>query len=375
MAHEPLRSASVTRRGDESDSSRQIGDGQQPGQLGVGNQIGRRQRLLDAQHVEIGQPTQHRHVLVARAEGAVGVDLEHEVGMVGPHGPHRLERPARLDLQPHPGRAGPHRGVDLAGAARRRRVRGDPDDGADRHRLEARPRPRAHRPASGRPARSSASATAISKAAASMRSTGEPPKSWATPAPTGSSAAPGRRGLEEAAHAQVLRGLSHRRGAAGSTAVPSARAAHSPQPSASSVTTRTKSSGRTRCTPAAVPMAWRNGRSTWTSSTPPVELHGARRSHPATVDGSLYDRAFSPGWRNGRRGGLKSRCPKGRAGSSPAPGTVFPLLLRGSSRRFFHEVEDEIVVDLVDPQVPTPPIPGRNGPVLGDYAGLEHGPQ
>ena len=27
-----------------------------------------------------------------------------------------------------------------------------------------------------------------------------------------------------------------------------------------------------------------------------------------------------PGWRNGRRGGLKSRCPSGRAGSNPAPG-------------------------------------------------------
>ena len=27
-----------------------------------------------------------------------------------------------------------------------------------------------------------------------------------------------------------------------------------------------------------------------------------------------------PGWRNGRRGGLKSRCSQGRAGSSPAPG-------------------------------------------------------
>ena len=28
-----------------------------------------------------------------------------------------------------------------------------------------------------------------------------------------------------------------------------------------------------------------------------------------------------PGWRNGRREGLKSLCPSGRAGSSPAPGT------------------------------------------------------
>lgn len=29
-----------------------------------------------------------------------------------------------------------------------------------------------------------------------------------------------------------------------------------------------------------------------------------------------------PGWRNGRRGGFKIRCPKGRVGSNPTPGTT-----------------------------------------------------
>ena len=29
-----------------------------------------------------------------------------------------------------------------------------------------------------------------------------------------------------------------------------------------------------------------------------------------------------PGWRNGRRDGLKIRCPKGRVGSTPTPGTA-----------------------------------------------------
>ena len=61
-----------------------------------------------------------------------------------------------------------------------------------------------------------------------------------------------------------------------------------------------------------------------------------RYAHALNVDASLYDRAFQPGWRNGRRGGLKSRCPKGRAGSSPAPGTgCFPKfsLIRGTPRR------------------------------------------
>lgn len=28
-----------------------------------------------------------------------------------------------------------------------------------------------------------------------------------------------------------------------------------------------------------------------------------------------------PGWRNGRRGGLKILCPRGRVGSNPTPGT------------------------------------------------------
>src|SRR6185369_4199476 len=32
-----------------------------------------------------------------------------------------------------------------------------------------------------------------------------------------------------------------------------------------------------------------------------------------------------PGWRNGRRCGLKIRCPKGRAGSTPALGTTLNL--------------------------------------------------
>lgn len=34
-----------------------------------------------------------------------------------------------------------------------------------------------------------------------------------------------------------------------------------------------------------------------------------------------------PGWRNGRRSGLKIRCSQERAGSSPALGTKFPFLV------------------------------------------------
>ena len=39
-------------------------------------------------------------------------------------------------------------------------------------------------------------------------------------------------------------------------------------------------------------------------------------------DPSLQSTFLSPGGGIGRRYGLKIRCPKGRAGSSPAPGTT-----------------------------------------------------
>ena len=186
MAQEPLRSASrdPPRRGERLVQA--DGHGKQPRQLGVGHEVGRRQRLLDAQHVEVGQAAQHRDVLGAGGEGAVGVDLEHEVGVIGPHGAHGLEHPAGLDLQPHPGRTGLHRGVDLPAQRGEVVVLGDPHHGARRQRLEAGGDPESigqERPST----RSSASATAISKTAASIRSTGELPNSCATPAAGGSS--------------------------------------------------------------------------------------------------------------------------------------------------------------------------------------------
>ncbi len=37
---------------------------------------------------------------------------------------------------------------------------------------------------------------------------------------------------------------------------------------------------------------------------------------------SWYFYLFLPEWRNGRRGGLKIRCPQGRVGSTPSSGTL-----------------------------------------------------
>ena len=52
--------------------------------------------------------------------------------------------------------------------------------------------------------------------------------------------------------------------------------------------------------------------------------------------GTIRVRTNMPGWRNGRRCGLKIRCPKGRAGSTPALGTSshrpFALLSRLTRR-------------------------------------------
>ncbi len=249
--------------------------------------------------------------------------------MIGPHGAHGLELPPRLDLQPD------------AGARRRARRRRPPSRSAPRSRsggmpttaptgIVSNPGPVPSASARERPsARSSASETAISKAAASMRSTGELPKSRGTSAPAGRCPPLAPAGRGEAGHAPLGRRLLHLvEGRVDRRAL--ASAAHSPHPSPSSCHhAGTKSSGRTWCTPAAVPMSRAE------REVDPDQLDAARasrpwRSHPLTVDRTLYALAFPPGWRNGRRGGLKSRCPKGRAGSSPAPGTLFPLF-RGCS--------------------------------------------
>ena len=48
-----------------------------------------------------------------------------------------------------------------------------------------------------------------------------------------------------------------------------------------------------------------------------------------------------PGWRNGRRGGLKIRCPQGRVGSSPTPGTrQFQFRSFGFEQQFRIQITD-----------------------------------
>jgi hypothetical protein len=46
-----------------------------------------------------------------------------------------------------------------------------------------------------------------------------------------------------------------------------------------------------------------------------------RRSVLAESRRSCYFCLSLPEWRNGRRGGLKIRCPQGRVGSTPSSGT------------------------------------------------------
>ena len=74
---------------------------------------------------------------MTRAEGPVGVDLHHEIGVVGTHGAHRRQLPAGLDLQPHPGRAVAHHVVDLAAQRAQVVVVRNAHHGTDRHGLEA----------------------------------------------------------------------------------------------------------------------------------------------------------------------------------------------------------------------------------------------
>ena len=101
---------------------------------------------------------------------------------------------------------------------------------------------------------------------ASSRRAGPPPprSAGARPAAALASRQPG--------HARARAAPSRPRPAAGRPPCPRPRAAHSPQPSASSATTRTKSSGRIRCTPAAVPMSLPEG------DVDPDQLHADRAS-------------------------------------------------------------------------------------------------
>ncbi len=78
-------------------------------------------------------------------------------------------------------------------------------------------------------------------------------------------------------------------------------------------------------------------------SLPTVGAYGAAKRAPGAslpVVGSTSGFAgrtigcgfHRPGWRNGRRDGLKIHCPKGRAGSNPAPGTaMFEHLCRSAT--------------------------------------------
>ena len=61
--------------------------------------------------------------------------------------------------------------------------------------------------------------------------------------------------------------------------------------------------------------------------TSPITFRFAGPGGDRCAPGQLRS-CYRPGWRNGRRGGLKSRCSKGRAGSSPAPGTPTPTQSR-----------------------------------------------
>ena len=112
-----------------------------------------------------------------------------------------------------------------------------------------------------------------------MRSTGELPKSWAISASMGSCPPRACVALRNRCTPRTATAASTS-STLGSTEVPSPRAAHSPHPSDSGVTTRTKSRVRVRCTPAAVPMSTRNGTLTRTSSMPVSFTGGSSRSMP-----------------------------------------------------------------------------------------------
>ena len=138
MAHALLRSASTTRRGVVSDSSRQTGTGSLRGEPRERDQVGRWQGLFDAQHAGVGQRRQHGDVLVGVAERAVRIDLDHELGVGGPHASNGFEFPPGLDLHAQAGGAGRDGAPDLFEQDVQVTSGRDPDHRADGERLEPR---------------------------------------------------------------------------------------------------------------------------------------------------------------------------------------------------------------------------------------------
>ncbi len=252
--------------------------------------------------------------------------------MLSPDCPNRLDVPAGLDLDAGPDRAGANRGVDLLPQPAEVPVGRDPDHGADGQGLEPRPSPevlgqRAVLRAQlgvgdGHFERGGEQAIGRS-AAEQLRHLGGGRE---VPVPC-------RGRAEEPAHPAVTSGLFNlveRRIDRGALRQRSTL----PPPLAASGHDPDEQEG--------APAVDAGGGSDFVAEGDvdphqfdAIELHPFDRPlshvvrvHAATVDRALYARAFQPGWRNGRRGGLKSRCPKGRAGSSPAPGTSFSLVKR-----------------------------------------------
>ena len=126
---------------------------------------------------------------------------------------------------------------------------------------------------------------------------GPPIPSPLDPSLVGSSLRPGWRNRQTAAASKaVVRKERATSSTLGSTRVPSVMAAHSPQPSCSVVTTRTKRRERFRWVPAAVPSSARNGISTRTSSTPvSLTARGLPSPHRRW---RLVGSTLRPGWRN-----------------------------------------------------------------------------
>ena len=94
----PSAIASAAVRADTIDSSRHTGVADAFGQLGVTDDVLLVERLFDEQQVELVEPAQ---VLdVDSRIRRVGIDLERHVGADQlAHETHRLEIPARLDLE------------------------------------------------------------------------------------------------------------------------------------------------------------------------------------------------------------------------------------------------------------------------------------
>ena len=235
MAHAPLRRASSTRRGVESDSSRQMGTGRtpSPARRGPRGRPGGSGCSMQRRRIRPDGPGPSTSSSAPRKDPLAST-WRTRSGMVLPHGAHWLQLPPGLDLEADPRRAGvpPRRSTSWRSVPSSRSA-GMPTTAPTGMASKPGPMPSAsamERPSASAARRRHRHLEGGRQHAVHRRA----PEELGNLGPGGQMPAPGPAGLAQAGHPAPRGRLLHLVERRDRPEVPSASAAHSPHPSPSS---------------------------------------------------------------------------------------------------------------------------------------------